>query len=407
MKKFFLLLVLVLVTGLIYSQSGIRPAQLNDGILSSYLSGSDLDSELIGRLDTAIDQGIFPNIHSLLLCVHNVLVYEKYWPGKDEILGYNLGIRAHGMDSLHDLRSISKSVVSACIGIAIKQGKIKSTDQKIFDFFPEYAKLDTGMKKNISIQHLLTMSPGWDWNEDLSYIDPSNSETRMDRSRNPTEFILSQPMVNTPGKVWKYNGGTTQILAAIIEKASGKTIDLFAKEYIFDPLGITGFEWLKGPASGDPLAASGLRLRSRDLLKFGMLYMNGGTWKNKQIIPAEWVDKSLQSHIDRTGNPGAGGYGYQFWTITDSATSPPLYFAAAVGNGDQRIFFDRKDELLVVVTAGNYNNRSIKKNSHAMMREYIVPALKNKKIASSYREGNDKPGEAKFDRFRFVSVITN
>jgi CubicO group peptidase (beta-lactamase class C family) len=186
------------------------------------------------------------------------------------------------------------------------------------------------------------MSPGWDWNEDIPYNYPANSEIKMDRSTNPTEFILSQPMVNTPGSVWKYNGGTTQILAAIIEKVSGKTIDLFAKEYIFDPLGITIFEWLKNPASGTPAAASGLRLRPRDMLKFGMLYMNRGTWKNKQLLPAEWVEKSLQTYIDRKGVSGTGGYGYQFWTITDSSVQPPSAYAAAVGNGVSESFLTKK-----------------------------------------------------------------
>src|SRR5580704_7035850 len=200
MKKFIIFLGLVIFTRPGYSQSGIRPVQLNDGIRTAYLSSVGVDSSLIDGLDSSVGKGIYPNIHSLLLCVQGKLVYENYWPGKDEKLGYNLGIRAHSVDSLHDLRSISKSVVSACIGIAISQGKIKGTDQKIFDFFPEYAKLDTGLKKGLTIQHLLTMSPGWEWNEDLSYIDPSNSETIMDRSADPTAYILSQPMVNAPGK---------------------------------------------------------------------------------------------------------------------------------------------------------------------------------------------------------------
>ena len=118
-----------------------------------------------------------------------------------------------------------KSIVSACVGIAVQQGKIKSIDQKVFDFFPEYKKLDTGLISSLTIKHLLTMSSGLVWNEDLPYDNRENSEIRMIRSANPVEYVLSQPLEFQPGVSWKYNGGTTQLLAAIIEKTTGKKID--------------------------------------------------------------------------------------------------------------------------------------------------------------------------------------
>src|SRR4030095_7458536 len=204
-------------------------------------------------------------------------------------------------------RSISKSIVSACIGIAIQQGKIKSIDQKIFDFFPEYAKQDTGLKSLLTIKHLLTMSSGLTWNEEVPYNNPENSEIRMIRSSNPVEYVLSQSMDFQPGKKWKYNGGTTQLLAAIIEKTTGKKVDQFAKEYLFQPLGITTFQWIKYPGTDLRAASSGVRLRSRDLLKFGLLYYNGGKWKDKQVVPQEWIDESFQAHVQR---PDGGSYGY-------------------------------------------------------------------------------------------------
>jgi CubicO group peptidase (beta-lactamase class C family) len=228
------------------------------------------------------------------------------------------------------------------------------------------------MKSGLTIKHLLSMSSGITWNEEVPYDNPENSEIRMTRSPNQVEYVLSQPMEFPPGQVWKYNGGTTQLLAAILEKTTGKKVDEFAKEFLFSPLGISRFEWIKYPGTDLPAAASGVRLRSRDLLKFGLLYINSGKWKDNQVVPANWVEESFQSHVTR---PGGGSYGYQFFLWQDTINNIPTPFMACVGNGDQRIFFDRNRDMLVVATAGNYNQWTIKNNTYALMKDYIYPAL--------------------------------
>jgi CubicO group peptidase (beta-lactamase class C family) len=348
----------------------------DEGFTLASMADAGFDSSIINKIDTAITNGTYPNIHSLLIVRNNKLVYEKYWPGKDQRWGNYLGIKMHGKDSLHDIRSISKSIVSACIGIAIEQGKIKSVDQKVFDFFPEYAKLDTGLISALTIGHLLSMSSGLVWNEDIPYDNPENSEIRMTNSPNQVEYVLSQPMEFPPGQVWKYNGGTTQLLAAIVEKTTGKKIEEFAKEYLFHPLGITSFEWVKYDGTDLAAAASGLRLRSRDLLKFGLLYYNDGQYKDTQIVSKKWVEESFQSHVQR---PGGGSYGYQFWLWQDTINNKPLSMVACVGNGDQRILFDKKNDLLIVINAGNYNKWDIEKNAYALVKDYVYPALINNK----------------------------
>jgi len=345
-----------------------------EGIQFGSFADAGIDSVAVNSIDNAIRNGTYPNLHSLLIARNNKLVYEKYWPGMDEVWGDNRAIVIHGRDSLHDIRSISKSIVSACVGIVLQQGKIKSVNQKVFDFFPEYAKLDTGLKALLTIGHLLTMSSGLVWNEDVPYDNPENSEIRMIRSSDPVQYVLSQPMNFPPGNVWKYNGGTTQLLAAIIEKTTGKKVDEFAREYLFQPLGITRFEWARYPGTSMPAAASGLRLRSRDLLKFALLYYNHGTWHNNQIVPEKWIEESFQRHIQR---PGGGWYGYQFWLGEDTIGNKSISMIACVGNGDQRIFLDRTNDLIVIVTAGNYNKWDIKKNSSALLKEKIYPAIKN------------------------------
>ena len=147
---------------------------------------------------------------------------------------------------------------------------------------------------------------------------------------------------------------------------------LFANKYLFQPLGITKFEWAKYPGKEMPAAASGLRLRSRDLLKFGLLYYNRGLWNDKQIVPEKWIEESFQSHVQREGG---GSYGYQFWLLQDTIMNKPASVVACIGNGDQRIYFDKDHDLLVVTTAGNYNKWNIKKNAFALRKDYIYPAL--------------------------------
>jgi len=353
-------------------QNKKQSPEIDEGIPFASMADVSIDSDVINKIDTAIRNGTYPNVHSLLIARNGKLVYERYWPGKDESWGQGLGIIIHGKDSLHDIRSISKSIVSACIGIAVQQGKIKNVDQKVFDVFPEYAKLDTGLKSLLTIKHLLTMSSGLVWNEEVPYDNPDNSEIRMIKSPNPVEYVLSQPMSAAPGKVWKYNGGTTQLLAAIIEKTTGSKVDQFAKEYLFMPLGITRFAWAKYPGTDMPAAASGLRLRSRDLLKFGLVYYNDGKWKDKQVVPEKWIEESFQPHVQR---PGGGSYGYQFWLWHEMINNNPIPVVACVGNGDQRIFFDAARDFVVVITAGNYNKWDIEKNASALLRDYIYPAV--------------------------------
>jgi Beta-lactamase class C and other penicillin binding proteins len=348
---------------------------VQDGIPRASMSEAGIDSVLINKLATEIGHGEYPNIHSLLIARHNKLVYENYWPGNDENWRRSIESMVHDQNTLHDVRSISKSIVSACIGLAIQQKKIKSVDQKIFDFFPELASQDTGWRSLLTIKHLLSMTSGIAWNEDFPYTDPGNSEIKMSKSRNPLEYVLTQPMESPPGKVWRYNGGNVQLLAEIIHRVSGKQIDKFAGEYLFQPLGINNYEWNNYPAYNIPAAASGLRLRSRDLLKFGLLYNQKGIWNGKQIIDAKWIDESFAWQVSIAPN-SHGGYGYLFWLHSDSLPATSVQLAAAMGNGDQKIFIDKPLDLVVVITAGNYNTSGIKKNAQAMLLDYILPAVK-------------------------------
>jgi CubicO group peptidase (beta-lactamase class C family) len=337
-----------------------------DGVIqTSTLDAAGMNERVINELIDSVKTGFYPNRHSLLIYKNDKLVLEEYFTGEDQNWGNDLGVVQHSDTVLHDIRSISKSVVSACIGIAIGQGKIKGIDQKVFDFFEDYEEYKNGGKEELTIKHLLTMTSGLEWNEEIPYDNPQNSEIQMSDAADPVGFVLSRKLVYAPGSTWVYNGGTTALLAEIIERATGKNVYEFAKEYLFGPMGIDRSQWTVIPGTGTPAAASGLRLRSRDLLKFGILYQHNGKWKGAQLLEKSWVEQSLSSQISR---PGGGGYGFQFWILNDTIHGQPMEWPAAVGNGDQRICFDRKNNLLMVTTAGNYNKWNIKNNANAIFR---------------------------------------
>jgi len=340
--------------------------QLQEYRLStSTLEEVEMDKQVIRELIDSIKTGFYPNRHSLLIYKDDKLVLEEYFSGKDENWGDDLGTVEHNDTVFHDMRSVSKSIVSACIGLAISQGKIKSADQPIFDFFEDYQRFNNEGREELTIRHLLTMTSGLKWNEEVPYDNPENSEIQMINSEDGIGFVLSRELVAKPGTVWKYNGGTTELLAEVIQRVSGKNIHEFAEEFLFKPIGIEKSEWTISPSTNSPAAASGLRLTSRDMLKFGVLYHNEGKWGEVQIIPKKWIQESFNSSLELP----FGGYGFQFWIFNVDIDGNLLKIPAAVGNGDQRIFFDQKNNLVVVTTSGNYNIWDIENNAGAVLEK--------------------------------------
>ena len=374
MNKLIPILVCFFYSYFCLGQNLKKPVQLKDGIKTATLKEAGLDETILQAMVDSIVGGNYPNIHSVLILRNNKLVFERYFSGKDEVRGKgDVGVIDHHRDSLHDIRSVSKSIVSAAFMIAISQGKIKSTDQRVFDFFPEYGKYDTGMKRNITINHLLNMTAGLEWDEE-TYA--TNSERKMNNSPDAIEFVFSQKIVDTPGVKYNYSGGCTQILVAIIEKASGVQVDKFTEEYLFQPLGINNYTWVK-VRDGSPSGASGLRMRSRDMLKFGMLYMNEGKWKGKQIIPAQMVSHTLESQVNTPfSEPDFyAGYSNQFWIYTENIENKKVTYAQCQGNGGQIIVLDKINGLIVVITAGNYNQSNLRKSSWDIYAGFVYPAI--------------------------------
>jgi CubicO group peptidase (beta-lactamase class C family) len=335
-------------------------------------SAIGLDQNRIETLVEKIRHGDFGNIHSLLIARSGKLAVEEYFQGSDEHRGESIGNVTFTAADLHDLRSVTKSVVSALFGIALASDHSRSIDDPILSYFPQYKDLQTPDRLAIRLRDLLSMTAGWDWNEGLSYQDPHNSETQMDAAPDRYRFILERPIVAKPGQKFTYNGGCTALLAAVIARWTSMSIDKYAEQVLFQPLHISQYEWFKD-ASGTPIAASGLRLRPRDMLKFGELYLNKGKWDGAQIIPESWVEASLTPYASVKGDMK---YGYQWWLSTDSkAPNQPIVWAAGYGNGGQRLWLVPSANLVVVVTAGLYNDPNAGRIVRSLFEEYILTAV--------------------------------
>ena len=360
------------------------PEKLNDGIRVGTLKGAGLDKAKITAGTEEILKGTYPNIHSLLIFRKGRLVYENYFKGEDRERGVGaIGVVKHTRDTLHDMRSVTKTVVGLAVLHAASHGKIKSLDEPVFDIFSEHRLHAEGEKKNITIRHLLTMSAGLEWDEKISYADPKNSENQMDDSGDPIGYVLKQKLVAKPGTLHNYSGGLTQILAEIILKKTGMPVDEYTARNIFAPLGISTFKWVK-MQGGRPAAASGLRMRSRDMAKIGLLVMNHGKWNGKRIISASLIAEATRKHFDLKDDFDdkliSNGYGYQMWHDGYRVGGKPVSVIYFSGNGGQVLSIDRENDIMTVVTAGNYNRRGFKHASWEIYPDLVFPAIAKMKV---------------------------
>jgi CubicO group peptidase (beta-lactamase class C family) len=235
-------------------------------------------------------------VHSVVVTRHGKLVFEQYFPGLDQPWREKEALREFTATSIHDMRSASKSVISLLVGIAIDRKLIASADEPVVKFFPEYQAVKQAGWDSITLRHLLTMSSGIKWDETLPWGDPNNDEPHLAFDADPLRYVLSKPMAAVPNTVWAYNGGGTDLLGNLLERVSGKPLAQFAGEVLFNPLGITDFEW-KNHKNEKIAAAAGLRLRPRDAAKLGQLVLGRGAWNGKQIVPVEWIEQSITPRL--------------------------------------------------------------------------------------------------------------
>ena len=365
------------------SQYTYRPPEnINDGFDIGSLDEVNIDSVLIVKAVDSIYQGRYKEVHSMLIYKDDKLVFEEYFKGhkfRYDTTNHHGELVTWDRTKLHSIMSVTKSIVSACIGIAIDNGFIESVHQSIFDYLPEYQHLNKDGKDKITIEHLLTMTSGLEWNEwDLPYSNPKNDVIMMYQAEDPVTYVLNRPLIDEFGKSFKYAGGCNILLGEILKNATKMNIDEFSGKYLFEPLGIDPYYWSQYK-NGVVDAAGSIKITPRDMAKIGVTFLNKGVWNGKQIISEKWVDKSAASFPGNNwlnnwdDHWGMKGYSYSWWTHLFSRSGKRINMFYAAGWGGQYIMAIPELNTVVVFTGGNFVSY---RPSFEILKKYILPAFK-------------------------------
>jgi CubicO group peptidase (beta-lactamase class C family) len=340
------------------------PEQVNDGWDTAHVSEVGLNSDQIENLLSQVRNDSYKNIHSVLIVRNGKLVVEEYFPGQEEDGRH----QDYGRDTLHGIHSATKSVNSILIGIAISQHRITDVDAKVSTLLPEYSDLFADREKDeIRLKHLLSMTAGLSWAEwGVPYTDARNDHVAMNRSDDPVRYVLSKPLVATPGTRFHYSSGVSIALGEVVYKSSGLRPDRFAEQHLFKPLGISNYQWLKYP-NGIVQAGGGLYMRPRDMAKIGYLFLNGGRWQGKQIVSEQWIRESTVQQA-----PDAQ-YGYQWWLGRLRSGDRALVTVAAQGRGGQFILILPELQMVAVFTSWNDGN-GLTEQPLDMFQRFVIPA---------------------------------
>lgn len=343
-------------------------------------AAAGFDGDLDARVDKLVTDKRIWGLHGIVITRGADLVYERYFTGADEAWGRQLGTVQFGPAVLHDLRSVSKSVVALLYGIALEQGEVPAPEAPLVAQFPEYADLLPG-REAITVGHALMMTMGLAWDESsMPYTDPANSEIAMEEAPDRYRYVLGRPVHEAPGRHWVYCGGATAVLAHLLARGTGQALPAFAQSHLFEPLGIETAEWSKG-ADGVPSAASGLRLTPRSMAVLGQLLLARGAWNGRQVVPRAWIEAAV---APRVAADEARSFGYHWYSghfpippRADAAFRQPKMepWWGAFGNGGQRIFVFPTLALTIATTSGNYDAANSWIPPVRLVREAILPSL--------------------------------
>jgi CubicO group peptidase (beta-lactamase class C family) len=331
-----------------------------------------LDAKVLTAFDAEIAAGTFGNVDSMLVIRHGKIVFDhSYKRDYDRIYAQEAAepgpLNANDPSGpynyfnpwwhpfyrrgdLHTMQSVTKTVTSVVIGIATARGEFPSLDTPVLRFFDaaRVANVDD-RKRRLTIRHLLTMTSGLDWDEDLPYADPKNDSSRMEASFDWVEYTINRPMTLEPGTAFKYSSGVTQLLSHIFHVATKQDIEEYAERHLFTPLGINRYFWKRSP-TGLVDAEGGLYLRPHDVAKIAYLFAKDGVWDGKPIVQPEWVRQSLAPSI--TVSADGVKYGFKWWLYPYGKDDHRLAWGGSGLGGQRPIFFPDYD-LLVVFTGWN------------------------------------------------------
>lgn len=325
----------------------LEPEPDNDWEISSP-GNYNMDGELLDRLSAVLPEREI--IYSMVTVKDGYIIHEYYKEGYDE-------------NSVFRLHSCSKSFTGALIGIAIDQGLISGVNAKLSEFLPQVAESDNAYRQQITIEHLLTHTSGIEWYE---WGGNSSSWRPFQQAENWVDYVLGCRMAAEPGSYFAYSTGGSHLLTAALQEAAGESAYEFGLEHIFQPLGMDSVEWPADP-QGVTDGGNGIAMTARDAAKFGQLYVDGGRWRGRQIIPETWVE---QSTVTQNAGPGgsSGSYGYQWWLRSFGEGNYETYYA--MGYAGQFIFIVPELELVTVITSRSTDTYA----PRAYFTDYVLAA---------------------------------
>jgi CubicO group peptidase (beta-lactamase class C family) len=318
-----------------------------------------MDSEMLSALEPVIKSS-YSNINGIVVVKNGYIAYERYYNDYEP-------------DDVHHVTSVTKSIISALIGIAIDAGYINNVDQKVLDFFPEYVpNAADRQKREITIRHLLTMTapyPFEDWHEPLDKM-----------CLQPDWVKYTLDMLGQKGSIgaFKYSTAGVHLLSAIITRSTGKSAREFANQHLFKSICMKeipdhemkafGFEdlfgknvkgWVKDPHSNST-GGWGLTLSTRDMARFGFLYLNGGIWDDNQIVSKTWIEESTETNSNK--------YGYLWWLFEEAG----VFAYSALGDGGNVICCIPEKDLVVAIASEFIINP---RDRWTLIKEHIIQAV--------------------------------
>lgn len=327
------------------------------------------DQAKLEELHAELDEDVIEDVHAVIVDYRGERVFERYYTAPDEEWGQaDIGSLTQTPTRKHDLRSVTKTVATIALGIALGDDWEADLERPLLSFFPDYTgKTGEGIEQ-VTLFHTLTMQAGIEWREmGVPYRFPdgtlnlNNDEIQLYSTVDPTGMVLARDVITPPGEQWYYNGGLTQIIGDVAQSSAGMPFLELVETRLFDPMGITDYEWGRDASWGDdvpPAIASGLRLSPLDLAKIGKLILDRGMWDGEQIVDPEWIDAMTARHVDTIPwfQSARMDSGYGFQTYRGRLDGQDLIFG--VGNGDQRVMVFPQLDLVVTIMAGNYNDFS-------------------------------------------------
>ena len=313
-------------------------------------AGTGMLDRVLGRWD----QDEHPDLKAVVVRQRGTVVAERYYNGETP-------------ETLHDIRSAGKSITSLLLGAAIDRGKIHSLTDPMGRYLPEAKSKPIGA---VSIEDLLTMRSGLDANDEEP-ASPGN-ENRLDESPDPLGFALTIPSREAPGKRYVYNSLTAYLAGLVLEKAVEQRVDEFAREVLFQPLGISQWRWNRDVA-GHTKGQGNLFLTARDFSKIGQMVMDHGVYNGRRILSERWISECLKAHVEiGRVDPYADGYGYFWYSKTHEIGDQAVLVFFASGNGGNKIYLEPSRSLVVAITSSAYGHGYGQRRSEAILKALLA-----------------------------------